>query len=72
MTVCAFPQAASGATDGALGAFLQYRATSCLCLWVELYECKGSLAVLCAGPELASMLTWVGTYCGEGGRGWFC
>lgn len=64
--VCAFPQAALGATGGALGASLQYRATSCLCLWVELYESKGSLAMLCGGPELANMLTWADTYSGGG------
>lgn len=51
--------------EGALGASLQCRPTSCLCLWVELYESKGSQAMLCGGPELVGLLTWQDTTLGE-------
>ena len=36
---------------GALGASLQYRLTSCLCLWVELYEPERNLAILRRGQN---------------------
>lgn len=51
---------------------MQYRSTSCLCLWVEIYKSNRSLATLCGGPELASLLTWADTYSRGGGKCWFC
>lgn len=38
---------------GAFGTSLKYRPTSCLLLWVGLYESKGSLAMAYGGPGQA-------------------
>lgn len=49
---------------------MQYRSTSCLCLWVELYKSKRSLTTLWGGgggaAKLASLLTGQTPTPGEG------
>lgn len=54
---------------------MQYRSTSCLCLWVELYKSKRSLTTLCGGR--GGRQNWQacspGRHLLQGrGRCWFC
>lgn len=64
ITVC--PPTGRLGCHGGRDPLVQYRSTSCLCLWVELYKSKRSLTTLWGGPELTSLLTGQTPTPGEG------